>query len=320
MTSGASAVATATPADAHTPEVSATCSTLSVELTNYSGDRDPNRITVTVDSATVEKASFGATFAKTYPLGDSTVAHRYTVTVDAPGTVYDVAEEGTSVPCPAPMKKDAIATLAVTPADCDTSGTLVLGDSKNATWGVPTATTGPADYSVTATAVSGHAFADGKRSKTFTGAIEGKLDPAQAPCASVIVVPERPVPTVVVSDETARDCDSLTQTTTTTTTTTGWRLDEPTNSWVAIPAVTTTSSATVPVAAAECPAGTPPTTTTPPTPSVPTDVSRTPVPVDALASTGSNADAIAPIGAALLLAGVLLTLARRLRVGRATKN
>jgi len=313
LAAGASAVTAPTPASAHTPEVSATCSTLTVALTNYSNDKNPNSISVSIDSETVEETRFGSAFDATYPLGDTTAAHDYLVRIDAPGKAYDREFAGSSVPCEAEVAPDASAALAVTPATCDTTGTLVLGESKNATWGEPTATTGPAKFSVTATADEDHAFSDGARTKTFTGAIEGRLDPAEAPCASVVVVPERPVPTVVVTDETARDCDSLTQTTTTTTTTTGWRLDETANVWVPTPAVVTTTNATVPVAAAECPTvETPPTgTTTPPTPSTPADVTARDVPVEALATTGSNAGAVAPIGAALLLAGMLLVVGRR---------
>ena len=299
--------------------MSATCSTLTVALSNYSDDDDPNTITVSIDSETVEEARFGATFDATYPLGDTTAAHDYLVTIDAPGGDYDREFAGSSVPCEAEVATDASAALAVTPATCDTSGTLVLGESRNASWGEPTATTGPAQYSVTATADEDHAFADGTRTKTFTGAIEGRLDPAEAPCASLVVVPERPVPTVVVTDETAVDCGALTQTTTTTTTTTGWRLDETANVWVRTPAVVTTTSATLPVAATECPTvETPPTgSATPPAPSTPTGVTSREVPVETLASTGSDAGAVAPIGAALLLAGVLLALGRRLAGARA---
>ena len=295
--------------------MSATCSTLTVALSNYSNDDEPNSITVSIDSDTVEDARFGSTFDASYPLGDATVAHDYLVTIDAPGAAYDREFAGSSTPCEAEVATDASAALAVTPATCDTSGTLVLGESRNATWGEPTATTGPAQFSVTATADEDHAFADGEVTKTFTGAIEGRLDPAAAPCASVVVVPERPIPTVAVADETALDCDSLTQTTTTTTTTTGWRLDEAANVWVKTPPVVTTTSATVPVAATECPTvETPPTgSTTPPTPSTPADVTSKDVPVEALASTGSDAGAVAPIGAALLLAGILLVVGRRLR-------
>jgi hypothetical protein len=331
MTFGASALTTPTQASAHTPAVSATCSALTVALTNYGNANTPNTITVAIDSENVEDARFGSTFTESYPLGDSAEAHDYIVSVDAPGSQYDREFAGSSVPCEPEVAKNASVELSVTPPTCDSSGTLVLGDSENATWGAPTASTGPAQYRVTATADPNHAFPDGALTKTFTGALEGPLDPDAAPCASLVVVPERPVPTVVVTDETARDCDSLTETTTTTTTTTDWVLDETTNVWVTTPAVVTTTSATVQVPATDCPAvetpptalvvpPTPETPVTPPTPSTPTDVTATDIPVEALASTGSDAGAVAPIGIALLLAGVVLALGRRLGARRAADH
>jgi hypothetical protein len=365
---GASAVAATAPASAHTPEASATCSTLTVSLKSYSlgvNSSYVNSVNVTIDSKLVEDVRFGTSYTKAYQFSDSTVAHAYVVKIDAPGTQYDRTFTGTSVPCAppvAPTTPDASASVSVTPATCDASGTLVLGDVKNATWGVPTAVTGPAQYSVIATATPKHTFADGTTTKTFSGSLEAKLAADVEPCAVPVIVVERPAAVQTVTDETVVDCAALTQTTTTTTTTTNWTLDTATNTWVPAPNMISTSTSTVPVTDAECPTTggeTPPTSpgsttpvgttpdetipgettpavTTPEAPAAVVEVAdpATPaapvssaavteraVPADGvLAYTGSNAGAIAPIGAGIFLAGLALVIARRFALKRGTTS
>ncbi|WP_418061439.1 class F sortase [Pimelobacter simplex] len=89
---------------------------------------------------------------------------------------------------PAPAR-DATAAVSTTPPTCDTAETLVLGRTANATWGTPTRTTGPGAYSVVATATDGHVFADGARTRTFTGALadrrSGQECAGPAPAAEV---------------------------------------------------------------------------------------------------------------------------------------
>lgn len=71
--------------------------------------------------------------------------------------------------------KDASVAVSVTAATCDAPASLVYGATSHATLsGTPNGTTGPANYAVTATAESGHLFADGKSTKTFTGSLDGK--------------------------------------------------------------------------------------------------------------------------------------------------
>jgi hypothetical protein len=336
---GGASLAVAAPANAHTPEASATCSTLTLALTNYTAGpygELVNTLTVEIDSAVVDRVNFGTSMHQQYQLGDSAVAHEYRVAIDATGTEFDRQFSGTSAPCTPPAAPDATAVLAVAPATCDADGALTLGDVTNATWGTPTATVGPGQYSVTANAVAGHVFADGTATKTFTGTLDGRLDPTAAPCATVVVVPDRPAPTRDVVDTTALDCFAGTQSSTTTTTTTDWTLDTATNTWVTAPPVVT---ATVNAVSGVCgttatpptvvtpPAGvtppaavTPPADVTPPATSVTTVERSVPaqaVPVRALAHTGSDAGAVAPIGAGILLFGVALMLVQRLRGKRA---
>lgn len=192
----------AAPASAHTPEASATCSTLTVALTNYTagpyGEPD-NNLTVAIDSTVVADSDFGASMRGEYPLGDPEVAHEYRVEVDAKGTQYDREFSGTSVPCREQLAADASAILAVDPATCESSGSLVLGDVENAAWGTPTTAVGPGQYSVTATAVAGHAFPDGTTSKSFAGTLDGRLDPAAAVCSTSATPPLAATPPTVAS-------------------------------------------------------------------------------------------------------------------------
>jgi hypothetical protein len=253
LTVAASVLSVPEQAAAHTPEVSANCSTLSVNLTDY--DLDPygasvNRVVVTVDSVIVADTRFGESFAATYALGDETRPHTYTVVVDAFSGPYDFSVTDSSTPCAPPVATDASAAVSLSAASCSAAETLVLGTPVFATWGTPSALTGPASYSVTATADPGHAFSDGTTTLTLTGTLAGAMDPAAAPCVTV-VVPERPLPITDVSELTSLNCAAMTRTTTTTTSTTDWVLDTAANTWVAAPAVVSASTVTIAVEPAE---------------------------------------------------------------------
>ncbi|MGN0111342.1 MAG: hypothetical protein ACI38P_06780, partial [Cellulosimicrobium funkei] len=73
-------VATAAPASAHTPDVTADCTTLSVKLWAYS--KKSNELTVTVDGKEVESTTFERQLTRSYDL-DPTQDHTWTVSVDA---------------------------------------------------------------------------------------------------------------------------------------------------------------------------------------------------------------------------------------------
>jgi len=251
----------ASPAAAHTPTVSATCSTLSVSLQSYVSSAEsprPNKVTVTIDSSTAASEWFGSSFARDFSLGDSARAHTWRVVVDAVDNGYDRTFDGTTTPCAPPAVKDASATLHTTPATCTAVGTLVLDTVVNATWSTPTATQGPAAYSVTATATRGHLFDDGTAKRVFTGSLPGALDAASPACASgpVVVVPPRtpprppvkvtpPKPAILLTSSRVEtvDCETNVLTTTTTRTSTDWVLNAAGTAWVAgIPTETSTTS------------------------------------------------------------------------------
>ncbi len=81
-----------------------------------------------------------------------------------------------------PVVQDASASVTITPASCVSAETLVLNTPTNATWGAPTISTGPGDYSVTATAALKHAFSGGGTTQVFHGTLGGIL-PSTGSCA-----------------------------------------------------------------------------------------------------------------------------------------
>lgn len=220
-------IAVAAPAAAHTPAASATCSDLTVTLVSYEGNgyNTTNNVKVVIDNTQVVDEWFGYSWSRTVSLGDKTVAHTWKVVIDAAGYNYDKTFTGTSTPCtPPPPSVDAAAAVTVTEPTCTSPAELILGTVTNATWSTPTATTGPADYSVTATATTGHAFAGNEPTKTFTGTLADKLPAGVAPCVTPPVdppMPPQPDPVKTVEVIEVAHCDTDEIVTTTTTTTTG---------------------------------------------------------------------------------------------------
>lgn len=264
--------AVASPSAAHTPSVSATCSTLSVSLQSYvssAGSPRPNKVTVSIDSSTAVSEWFGSSFARDFSLGDSARAHTWRVVVDAVDNGYDRTFDGTTTPCAPPAVKDSTATLHTTPATCTAGGALVLDSAVNATWSTPTGTQGPATYSVTATATRGHLFDDGKSTRVFTGSLPGALDAASAACAlptGPVVVPPRtpprppvhvtpPKPAILQASSRVEtvDCESGMLTTTTTKTTTDWVLNAAGTTWVPGTPTETSTTSRRPLPPESCP-------------------------------------------------------------------
>ncbi|WP_265522453.1 hypothetical protein [Oerskovia flava] len=99
---GGLAVATATPASAHTPRISPTCTELSVDLTQYA--QQGNTVTVTIDDEVVEESEFGRSFRGTYAIPDPAVASEWEVDIVASDDRrgkrgWTRTESGTTTPC-----------------------------------------------------------------------------------------------------------------------------------------------------------------------------------------------------------------------------
>ncbi len=98
---GGIAVATAAPASAHTPVVTADCTSLDVKLWAYSAKKS-NDVTVTVDGTVVDDTTFKSSFEKSYDL-DPTADHTWTVEVVAgDDSRYDHERSGSTTACETP--------------------------------------------------------------------------------------------------------------------------------------------------------------------------------------------------------------------------
>jgi hypothetical protein len=102
-------IASAAPASAHTPSVSADCGFVNVDLKYYNGAK----VTVVIDGQTVEDTEFSNGFQKRYE--DNLAldkAHEWTVTVDAydgrDGTQYDWSQSGSIGVCQTPPPAEVV--------------------------------------------------------------------------------------------------------------------------------------------------------------------------------------------------------------------
>jgi hypothetical protein len=92
-------IASAAPASAHTPSVSADCGFVNVNLQYYSGAK----VTVVIDGETVEDKEFSPGFEARYDGLALDAAHEWTVTVDAyDDDKYDWTESGSIGVCETP--------------------------------------------------------------------------------------------------------------------------------------------------------------------------------------------------------------------------
>lgn len=82
-----------------------------------------------------------------------------------------------------PACPPATAAVVITDATCEAPASAALGAIEFATFGTLSGSTGPGYYSVTASAIPGHVFADGKTTLKLTGKLSGKLSSTHPSCA-----------------------------------------------------------------------------------------------------------------------------------------
>ncbi|MBN9151955.1 MAG: hypothetical protein J0H56_11140 [Micrococcales bacterium] len=118
---------TAAAANAHTPNVSATCTTLSVNLQYYDSSVT-NTVKVTIDNVVVDtNLDFGGHFTKNYTFSDKTVAHTWLVEYTAgdqsknPNANWSGSQSGTSTPCVS-HDNDKVPFCHAKPADTAANG------------------------------------------------------------------------------------------------------------------------------------------------------------------------------------------------------
>ena len=303
------------------PAITSDCSQLTVTVSGYPAPAEnptPNRLIVSVDGAPFAEETFGAAATFVYDLGAVDVAHSWSITVDALNASFDPTFEGATTPCEAPPLFDASAALDTTPADCDEAEKLVLGTVVNATWGAPTATTGEADYVVTATATDGHVFDDGEATREFSGHLDGVLAADDPECyVAPPVVPPQPADRFETDSVDDVDCDALTVTTTTTTITTTTVLNADGTDWVWAAPVTVITTSTRAADAVECPVVAPPEDPQgPQQPQSPIEPAATPpTKVTALAHNGVDPTSPVSLAALFTALGAALLGTSRLRRG-----
>ncbi|MEP7046687.1 MAG: hypothetical protein ABI949_08415, partial [Ilumatobacteraceae bacterium] len=118
-------LAFATPAVAHTPSVTPSCSGLALSLVNYEGPDTNNRVTTTIDNVATT-ADFGGSYSHTTNWSQ-TVPHTWSVVIDAnrttgEPTTYDVSFSGTWQACQtAPTTTTTVAPTTTTVAPTTTT-------------------------------------------------------------------------------------------------------------------------------------------------------------------------------------------------------
>jgi hypothetical protein len=134
------------------------------------------------------------------------------VEIDFHGLNLELGQEFIDNNCSSVPSEIAIATIVILPATCEDGEMLILGDPINATWGEGDTDLegGPVEFSVTATADEGFLFeagdsveaeytvdvSDDRTTKTFTGTLDGPLDPESEECAEPEVPEEPELPTL----------------------------------------------------------------------------------------------------------------------------
>ncbi|TPW73434.1 hypothetical protein [Schumannella sp. 10F1B-5-1] len=108
-------------AEAHTPNVSASCSALTVDLKSYAGSKtnDNNKLVVTIDGV-AQNTAFGNSFYKVYSFASNSKAHTWRVQVTvSDDQKWNLDKSGTAQPCATPTVKVSATECTVTGGSSD---------------------------------------------------------------------------------------------------------------------------------------------------------------------------------------------------------
>jgi LPXTG-motif cell wall-anchored protein len=138
-------LAFATPALAHTPNVTPSCSGLAISLVSYEGTSTNNRVTTTIDSV-VTVADFGGSYSHSFNWSQ-TAPHTWSVVIDANRstgnpTAYDTSFSGTWQACQAAPTTTTTTTVAPTT-------TTTVAPTTTTTVAAATTTVAPANTTTT---------------------------------------------------------------------------------------------------------------------------------------------------------------------------
>ncbi|WP_344342733.1 LPXTG cell wall anchor domain-containing protein [Agrococcus versicolor] len=175
----------AQPAQAHTPAAQASCGTLAVSATSYSGSA-ANHVTVVIDGETVVDEDFGQAFERTLTWSQS-FDHDWSVTIDqGDGDQFDFEQSGTQVACqPAPPT-----TVTAVPTFQDVCGPeyqlTVPADGEGYRFSTDTSDLvgGSGEIVVTGTLQRGYVWDDGT-----TGVRTFRFDATSEPCTTTVDIP-----------------------------------------------------------------------------------------------------------------------------------
>lgn len=146
----AATAALAGHASAHTPNISDSCTGLTVSLTSYQGPASNNQITVVIDGVS-QSFDFGASFNRTFPW-TPTQSHTWTVVVDAnqdvqrDRTTYDFTQNGSEAACQA---------TSTTAASTTSTSTTVTSTTSTSTTQTPPTSNTPTSTAVSSSSTSG---------------------------------------------------------------------------------------------------------------------------------------------------------------------
>ncbi|MEO5950785.1 MAG: hypothetical protein ABIQ04_05035 [Candidatus Saccharimonadales bacterium] len=154
-------------ASAHTPNVSASCDGVVVNLTDYVQDNTrshKNTVSISVDGAVVESnPNFGTSYSKTVSIPQDTSTHTWAVDVTSWDNVGEVHRSGTVGPCVKTTKIDVPAQPDVTDPCGEHNATWILpADTDKVHWSIDSK--GNAIATITA---ANTVFSDGLTSENY---------------------------------------------------------------------------------------------------------------------------------------------------------
>ena len=98
------AVAAVSSVEAHNADYKVSCSAITVNATYYNTSKGMNTIEVSIGDAAPSVVTFAESAHPSFPTGDSTVAHPYTIKITAADDPrYSFTWSGTTTPCVAPL-------------------------------------------------------------------------------------------------------------------------------------------------------------------------------------------------------------------------
>lgn len=179
----------ASPASAHTPNITASCSGVHLTATAYDGSK-ANKWSVTIGGDS-QNGTFGATLDKTFAVPQGGATTSWSATIQAFDGSYKTTQSGSVGPCGSLPHVTATAPSVSDPT-CSADGKLTIPSKTGVVYSQNPSGTGPGTYTVTAAAASGYIL-DGTKSWTLT--VQPKLTGSQCDVSVTPAAPGKNPPT-----------------------------------------------------------------------------------------------------------------------------